>query len=154
YQPQRLNQLHLRAAEALLAENMPEEAARHAVQAGDPQQVAEILQRHGRAFYRQGRLELLQQCLETLPEAVVAGSPLLTLLQAWLSQNWYQFEYVERWIKAAELALQRSCSEQDWARIVCEFIAVRAQVAMNQGDEQRAITLAQEALTCEPLIMR
>ena len=52
HQPQRVNQLHLRAAEALLAEGMPEEAARHAVQAGDPQQVAEILQRHGRAFPR------------------------------------------------------------------------------------------------------
>ncbi len=154
HQPQRVNQLHLRAAEALLAEGMPEEAARHAVQAGDPQQVAEILQRHGRAFYRQGRLGLLQQCLETLPEPVIAGSPLLTLLQAWVSQNSYQFDHVERWFKAAELALQRSCSEQDWARIVCEFNAVRAQVAMNQGDEQRAIALAQEALTCEPLIMR
>ncbi|MEC7473143.1 MAG: AAA family ATPase, partial [Pseudomonadota bacterium] len=97
HQPQRVNQLHLRAASALLAEGLPEEAARHAVQAGDPQQVADILQRHGRAFYRQGRLGLLQQCLETLPEPVIAGSPLLTLLQAWVSQNSYQFDHVERW---------------------------------------------------------
>ncbi|KRW67483.1 transcriptional regulator [Pseudomonas sp. TTU2014-096BSC] len=154
HQPHRLSDLHLRAAEALLAENMPEEAARHAVQAGCAVQVGKVLERHGKQFYRQGRLGLLQQCLETLPEAVIAGSPLFTLLQAWVSQNSYQFDQVERWFEAGEQALQESCSEEDWARIVSEFNAVRAQVAMNRGDEQQAIALANEALACEPLIMR
>ena len=154
HQPQRLSDLHLRAAEALMAENLPEEAARHAVRAGCPTRVGEVLERHGRQFYRQGRLELLQQCLETLPEGVIAGSPLLTLLQAWVSQNSYQFDQVERWFKAGEEALQQSCSEDDWARIVGEFNAVRAQVAMNRGDEEQAIALAREALVREPLIMR
>lgn len=154
HQPQRVPELHLRAAEALMAESMPEEAARHAVQARCPTRVGEVLERFGRQFYRQGRLGLLQQCLETLPEAVIAGSPLFTLLQAWVSQNSYQFDQVERWFKAGEQALQHSCSEEDWARIVGEFNAVRAQVAMNQGDEQQAIALAREALAREPLIMR
>src|SRR5690606_40030359 len=75
HQSHRLPDLHLRAAEALLAENMPEEAARHAVQAGCAVQVSKVLERHGKQFYRQGRLGLLQQCLETLPEPVIAGSP-------------------------------------------------------------------------------
>src|SRR5690606_33117611 len=154
HQPHRLPDLHLRAAEALLAENMPEEAARHAVQAGCAVQVSKVLERHGKQFYRQGRLGLLQQCLETLPEPVIAGSPLFTLLQAWVSQNSSQFDQVERWFEAGEQALQESCSEEDWARIVSEFNAVRAQVAMNRGDEQQAIALANEALVCEPLIMR
>ncbi|HLA30180.1 MAG TPA: HTH-type transcriptional regulator MalT [Pseudomonas sp.] len=154
HQPQRVAELHLRAAEALFAENMPEEAARHAVLARNPARVGEVLERHGRQFYRQGRLSLLQQCLETLPVTTIAGSPLFTLLQAWVSQNSYQFDQVERWFSAGERALQESCSEQEWARIVGEFNAVRSQVAMNLGDEQKAIALAHEALACEPLIMR
>ncbi len=154
HQPQRVFELHLRASEALFAENLSEEAARHAVQARNPERVCEVLERHGRAFYRQGRLALLKQCLDTLPETTIAGSPLFTLLQAWVSQNSYQFDQVERWFKAGEQALQERCSEEEWARVVGEFNAVRAQVAMNQGDEQRAIALAEDALAREPLIMR
>jgi LuxR family maltose regulon positive regulatory protein len=154
HQPQRIASLHLRAAEALIEEQMPEEAARHAVQARNPQRVAQVLESHGRQFYRQGRLSLLQQCLEALPESAIAGSPLFTLLQAWVSQNQYQFDQVERCFKAGEQALQESCSEREWARIEGEFKAVRAQVAMNQGDEQKAIALAREALAVEPMIMR
>ena len=61
HQPQRVAELHLRAAEALLEEKMPEEAARHAVLARDPQRITQVLQSHGRQFYRQGRLALLQR---------------------------------------------------------------------------------------------
>ncbi|MET1079111.1 MAG: HTH-type transcriptional regulator MalT [Pseudomonas sp.] len=153
-QPQRIAELHLRAAEALLEEQMPQEAARHAVLARDPLRVSQVLDSHGRSFYRQGRLTLLQHCLEALPEARIAESPFFTLLQAWVSQNQYQFDQIERWLQAAELGLQGRTSAEEQGRIHADFQAVRAQVAMNRGDQQQAMHLAQQALQCEPLLMR
>lgn len=154
HQPQRIGELHLRAAEALLEEQMPEEAVRHAVLARDPQRVGLILQSHGRQFYRQGHLALLQRCLEVLPESAIAESPLFTLLQAWVSQNQYQFDQVEHWLRAGEEVQRSHFTPEQWVRIEADFKAVRAQVAMNQGNEQKAIALAREALAREPMIMR
>lgn len=154
HQPQRIAELHLRAAEALLEEKMPEEAARHAVLACDPQRVAQILEQHGRQFYRQGRLALLQRCLAVLPESAIAESPLFTLLQAWASQNQYQSDQVERWLQAGEAAQQGRYTAEQWQRIEADFKAVRAQVAICQGNQQQAMALAREALAFEPLTMR
>ncbi|SDH62432.1 LuxR family transcriptional regulator, maltose regulon positive regulatory protein [Pseudomonas benzenivorans] len=154
HQPQRIAELHLRAAEALLEEKMPEEAARHAVLARDPQRVGQILQSHGRQFYRQGRLALLQRCLEVLPESAIAESPLFTLLQAWASQNQYQSDQVERWLQAGEAAQQGLHTPEQWQRIEADYKAVRAQVAICQGDQHKAMALAREALAFEPLTMR
>ncbi|QLC72101.1 HTH-type transcriptional regulator MalT [Pseudomonas sp. LPB0260] len=154
HQAPRIAELHLRAAEALLEERMAEEAAEHAVLANHPQRVEEILVNHGRQFYRQGRLELLQQCLQVLPENRVAESPLFTLLQAWSSQNQYQCDQVERWLQAGEAAQKGQYSPEQWVRIEADFKAVRAQVAINQGNQQQAMALAREALAFEPLTMR
>jgi LuxR family maltose regulon positive regulatory protein len=154
HQPQRVAELHLRAAEALLEEKMPEEAARHAVLARDPQRITQVLQSHGRQFYRQGRLALLQRCLAVLPESAIAESPLFTLLQAWASQNQYQSDQVERWLQAGEAAQKDLHTPEQWQRIEADFKAVRAQVAINQGDLQQAVVFAREALAFEPLTMR
>lgn len=154
HHPQRIAELHLRAAEALLDEKQPEEAARHAVLARDPQRVSQILLSHGRQFYRQGHLALLQRCLEVLPESCVAESPLFTLLQAWASQNQYQCDQVERWLQAGEEVQKRHFTPEQWVRIEADFKAVRAQVAINQGDQHKAMAFAREALAFEPLTMR
>ncbi|MBU3059749.1 HTH-type transcriptional regulator MalT [Pseudomonas indica] len=154
HQPQRIAALHLRAAEALLVENMPEEAARHAVLARDPLRVGQVLQAHGRQFYRQGRLSLLKRCLEVLPAESIAESPLFTLLQAWISQNQLRFDEAERWLAAGEQVQQARFSAEEWVRLGADYKAVRAQIAIAQGDQQRAMSLVHEALTCEPLVMR
>jgi LuxR family maltose regulon positive regulatory protein len=116
--------------------------------------VTQILEVHGRQFYRQGRLALLQRCLAVLPESSVAASPLFTLLQAWATQNQYQSEQVERWLQAGEAAQKGQYSLEQWQRIEADFKAVRAQVAINQGDLQQAMAFAREALAFEPLTMR
>ncbi|MEX6502252.1 HTH-type transcriptional regulator MalT [Pseudomonas zhanjiangensis] len=154
HQPQRIAELHLRAAEALFEEQMPEEAARHAVLAGSAERVAQVLDKHGRQFYRQGLLSLLQRCLAVLPENQVAESPLFTLLQAWVSQNQYQFDQAERWLQAGEQVQRSTVAPEQWPRIEADFKAVRAQMAMNQGNEHKAIELARESLAREPSIMR
>jgi len=153
-QPRRLPELHLRAAEALLEEGAPEEAARHAVLARDPQRLGLILQSHGRQFYRHGRLTLLQHCLELLPPASIAENPLFTLLQAWVLQNQLRFGEAEQWLMAGETELRHRYTDQEWLRIDADFKAVRAQIAIAQGDRPQAIALVQEALSCEPLVMR
>ncbi|MCJ8169263.1 HTH-type transcriptional regulator MalT [Atopomonas sediminilitoris] len=154
HRPARINELHLAAAAALLEEGMPQEAARHAVQAKAAAQVKAIIDQYGRQFYRQGLLDLLQSCLETLSDDEIAGSILLTLLQAWVMQSQFRFDEVERWLKAGEAVQQEHYSPHEWERIEADFKAVRAQVAMNQGQHQRAIELVREALRYEPMTMR
>ncbi|SEK89229.1 LuxR family transcriptional regulator, maltose regulon positive regulatory protein [Atopomonas hussainii] len=154
HQPGRIQELHLAAAEALLEEQMPDEAARHAVQAKAPEQIKAILDQYGRQFYRQGLLSLLQSCLEHVSDDMIADSTLLTLLQAWVMQAQFRFDEVERWLKAGEAAQQARYSPHEWQRVEAEFKAVRAQVAMNQGQHQKATELVREALPFEPMTMR
>ena len=84
----------------------------------------------------------------------MAESPLLTLLQAWASQNQYQSDQVERWLQDGEAVQREQFSAEQWQRIEAEYQAVRAQVAINQCYQHRAMAFARQALVLEPLTMR
>lgn len=142
-------ELHQRASDAWLDLENAEEAARHAIAAEDPERITRVLKNHGRQFFTEGQFSLLQRCLDALPQEVIADDPTLTLLRAWVAQGQYQFDEVEKWLAAAENKLQASMSQDDQRTVHGEFSAVRAQVAMNYGDSERALTLAHEAMEQE-----
>ena len=147
------NVLHQRASDAWLELESPEEAARHAVLANDPQRITRILMQWGRNFFTEGQFTLLQRCLDALARDIIADDPTLTLLRAWVAQGQYKFEEVEAWLAAAENKLDASLSANDQRRVHGEFSAVRAQVAMNYGDSGRALSLAREALDQEAVYL-
>lgn len=142
-------ELHQRAADAWLELNQPEEAAKHAIAADDPDRITEVLSIHGRKFFTEGQFTLLQRCLDTLPQEVIARDPTLTLLRAWVAQGQYKFDEVENWLSAAEAQVQASMSADTQRAVHGEFSAIRAQVAMNYGDGDRALALAREAIEQE-----
>ncbi|RMF15088.1 MAG: HTH-type transcriptional regulator MalT, partial [Gammaproteobacteria bacterium] len=148
--PEEASTLHLRASEAWLALNRPEDAAQHAIQSGDAERVVNILMRFGRDFLTEGRFGLLQRCLDTLDRQRVTDQPTLTLLRAWVAQSQYQFDEVESWLAEAERRIAEHNDEQELISARAEFNAVRAQVAMNYGDPRRALELAEAALEADP----
>lgn len=141
--------LHQRACDAWLELDHAEEAARHAREADDPERITRVLTVHGRKFFTEGQFILLQRCLDALPQDVIAQDPTLTLLRAWVAQGQYQFDDVENWLSAAESRLAASMTEDTQRAVYGEFSAIRAQVAMNYGDGERALALAQEAIDQE-----
>lgn len=141
--------LHQRATDAWLELDDAEEAAKHAVAAEDPERINRVLSLHGRKFFTEGQFILLQRCLDALSQDQIAQDPTLTLLRAWVAQGQYKFDEVENWLSAAENRLQASMSEDTQKAVHGEFSAIRAQVAMNYGDGDRALTLAREAIEQE-----
>lgn len=141
--------LHQRAADAWLDVGHAEDAARHAIAADDPERITRVLNIHGRKFFTEGQFSLLQRCLDSLPQSVIAEDPTLTLLRAWVAQGQYKFDEVENWLSAAETRLKSVMSEASQKAVHGEFSAIRAQVAMNYGDASRALTLAREAVEME-----
>jgi LuxR family maltose regulon positive regulatory protein len=71
------------------------------------------------------------------------------LLRAWVAQGQYKFDEVENWLSAAETQLKAVMSEESQRAVHGEFSAIRAQVAMNYGDSDRALALAREAIAQE-----
>ncbi|MBW0146582.1 HTH-type transcriptional regulator MalT [Marinobacter arenosus] len=142
-------ELHQRASDAWLQLDHAEEAAKHAIAAEDPDRINRVLGLHGRKFFTEGQFTLLQRCLDTLPQDQIAQDPTLTLLRAWVAQGQYKFDEVENWLSAAESRLQTSMSEDTQKAVHGEFSAIRAQVAMNYGDGDRALSLAREAIEQE-----
>ncbi|KPP98973.1 HTH-type transcriptional regulator MalT [Marinobacter sp. HL-58] len=142
-------QLHQRACDAWLELDHAEEAARHAIEADDPERITRVLTVHGQKFFTEGQFMLLQRCLDALPQDVIARDPTLTLLRAWVAQGQYQFDEVENWLSAAEARLAASMTEDTQRAVYAEFSAIRAQVAMNYGDGERALVLAREAIDQE-----
>ncbi|MFY3773293.1 HTH-type transcriptional regulator MalT [Marinobacter salsuginis] len=141
--------LNQRAADAWLELDHAEEAAKHAIAAEDPERITRVLSIHGRKFFTEGQFHLLQRCLDTLPQEIIAEDPTLTLLRAWVAQGQYKFDEVENWLSAAEARLRASLNEDTQRAVHGEFSAIRAQVAMNYGDGERALTLAREAIEQE-----
>lgn len=142
-------ELHQRATDAWLELDDAEEAAKHAVAAEDPERINRVLSLHGRKFFTEGQFILLQRCLDALSQDQIAQDPTLTLLRAWVAQGQYKFDEVENWLSAAENRLQASMSEDTQKAVHGEFSAIRAQVAMNYGDGDQALTLAREAIEQE-----
>ncbi len=142
-------QLHQRASDAWLELDHAEEAARHAIAADDADRITRVLTIHGRKFFTEGQFILLQRCLDALPQDVIAQDPTLTLLRAWVAQGQYKFDEVENWLSAVETRLEASMTEDTQRAVHGEFSAIRAQVAMNYGDGERALALAREAIDQE-----
>lgn len=142
-------QLNQRAADAWLDLDHAEEAAKHAIAATDTSRITRVLTAHGRKFFTEGQFSLLQRCLDSLPQDIIAEDPTLTLLRAWVAQGQYKFDEVENWLSAAETRLQASMNEDTQRAVHGEFSAIRAQVAMNYGDGERALVLAREAIEQE-----
>lgn len=138
-------QLHNFAAQAWLSHDNPQQALFHAQRGKNSQLSADILLSHGWKMFNQGELQSLETSINALSEDHLYQGSRLPLLRAWLAQSQHRYDEVGDLLDEALAALQQrnielSLPEQG------EFNALLAQVAMNQGEPQQALTLADKAL--------
>ena len=134
--------LHQRASQAWLALNDPVMALRQAILAEAPDDVASLLTAHGPALLASGAYSLLAKGFALLGEPRLSTCPEHTLLYGWVSHAQFQFDITARVIGWIEAQLHAS----EWQLLSAEFATLRAQLAINQGDAERAAPLAEQAL--------
>ncbi|MED5252041.1 MAG: HTH-type transcriptional regulator MalT, partial [Pseudomonadota bacterium] len=134
--------LHQRASQAWLALNDPIMALRQAILAESPEEVASLLVAQGPALLASGAYALLAQGLGLLGEPHISTRPELVLLYGWVSHAQFQFDITARVISWIEAQLE----VPEWQVLSAEFATLRAQLAINQGNAERAAPLAEQAL--------
>ncbi|MFU0965434.1 HTH-type transcriptional regulator MalT [Kluyvera ascorbata] len=142
-----LPEIHRAAAESWMAQGFPSEAIHHALAAGDPKMLRDILLNHAWGLFHHSELALLEESLSALPWQSLLENPRLVLLQAWLMQSQHRYSEVNTLLARAE---QEMTSEMD-ASLHGDFNALRAQVAINDGDQDEAERLSTVALEELPL---
>jgi LuxR family maltose regulon positive regulatory protein len=78
---------HVRAADWLVGHDMPGDAIRHYVAAGEPDRGAEIIDRQRWTLVGQGREETLRDWTQLLPPPVLRRHPRLMLGAAWVAHH-------------------------------------------------------------------
>ncbi|HGC6387992.1 TPA: HTH-type transcriptional regulator MalT [Cronobacter dublinensis] len=142
-----LPDIHRAAAESWMAQGFPSEAIHHALAAGDANMLRDILLNHAWGLFNHSELTLLEQSLKALPWESLLANPRLVLLQAWLMQSQHRYSEVNTLLARAEQEMKGEMDET----LHGEFNALRAQVAINDGDPDEAERLAMVALDTLPL---
>lgn len=140
-----LQMLHQKATDAWLKIGYPTEALYHAMQLQQQKPLLTLLQQIGWQLYHQGELKLLEQSLSAISFNLLVPYPQLVLLKAWLLQSQHKHHEVDGLLKKFAHAAQQQHIEVDLSQ-QAEFDALRAQVAINAGNDQLALTLASQAL--------
>jgi len=138
--------VHRAAAESWVAQGFPGEAIGHTLASGDVDMLRDVLLEHAWTLFNQSELALLETSLKALPWTMLLENPRLVLLQAWLMQSQHRFSEVNLLLAKFEQA----CNCEIDAALQGEFNAVRAQVAINDGNTEEAERLAQLALETLP----
>lgn len=144
--PQQETELHQTAACAWLKLSSPHQALRHAQQARNSQLTADILSQYGWKMFNSGELQTLEKAIDTLTQEQLYSDPKLCMLQAWLAQSQHRYNDVGDLLSKADEQMKAfnvvlSTKEQG------EFNALRAQVAINQNEPEKALELAELSLS-------
>lgn len=138
--PNEWQRLHEIASKTWLKLGYGSEALYHAQMLNDPQTLYQILQDHGWALFHQGQLKLLETSLSYLPAEQLWQDENLVLLKAWLAQSQHRHQEVSGILQKFQPKQPLTESLQG------HFDALKAQVAINAGDEEQAYSLANQAL--------
>ena len=137
-----LPEIHRAAAESWMAQGFPSEAIHHALAAGDALMLRDILLNHAWSLFNHSELSLLEESLKALPWESLLENPQLVLLQAWLMQSQHRYGEVNTLLARAEHEIK----DIREGTMHAEFNALRAQVAINDGNPDEAERLAMVAL--------
>ena len=152
-QPDLLPELHRRASEWLEQAGLTAEAIQHALAIPDHQRAARLIAHSAEPMVVQGDFMTLYHWLNALPAPVLHSHLRLLLMQAWTHflVEPYGATAVETILREAEAILDveppAPTAQNELRGIVA---AIRSAVAGNQEDRERAIDLAEAALTLLP----
>lgn len=143
--PERMPELHHRAAVWYLAREMPEPAFRHAIAAADFDTTRTIFDRHATELINSGAVRVVQEWLAALPEGWLERSPIFALARAACLMAGGAFAQGVRCVDDVEATLTRDQSH-DVAGQLARVHAVRCFIACAQNDLPAAESRAGRAL--------
>lgn len=146
--PEQVRGLHARAARWFAARELTAEAIRHALAAGDAEQVARLVAHNVMALMDQGHLERLAQALGGLAGAALETSPWLAVAQAWALVSTGRLGEAGARLDTLEATLLPE--DEESRHILGHVAAIRVFGHAYQSDMTRAAEMAQRALGLLP----
>ena len=137
--------LYRRASEWHESNGLISEAVSYALDAGDVERVARLVEVNALAILERGELAALAQQLDRLPEASVRARPWLRLSRAWVFAYTGQLDAVEPLLRDAEQAIRFDAGGEK-RRMAGHIAAIRAYAAWIQGEASCAAELARQSL--------
>ena len=142
--PDRITDLHLRAAEWYQHHGLITEAVGHALNAADFERAADLIEEIIEATMMRSEITTLQKWVEALPDDIVRSRPRICVYQAWaLLLTGHPLE-------TAEARLQDATEADAAGSVAGEVALFRALIATYQGETRQSAELAQEALRLLP----
>ncbi len=146
HMPQDEKTLHKAAAKAWMTLNIPHQALFHAQKSKDHELAAHILLEKGWHMFNHGELSIMEDAISQLNREHLYAGMKLPLLRAWLAQSQHRYNAVEDMLKETEQEMQQrsitlTANEEGQVNVLL------AQVAINKNDPQRALELAELALS-------
>lgn len=152
--PQQEKDLHRNAAVAWLKQKSPHQAIHHAQKSSDTDLIVEILNEFGWKMFNQGELTTLEEAVNQLDRELLFTHPKLSMLRAWLAQSQHRYNQVGELLAEAEEEHQKRNIELD-SGYQGQANALLAQVAINSNQPERALELAELALSqLDPTVYR
>src|SRR6266511_1146464 len=153
--PQRMPELHRKAAAWYKEYGLVSDALRHALAAGEAVWAARLVEQHVEEVLRRGEGETLRGWLAALPHEVVRARPRLALAQAIAAFNAGRLEVAEPFLADAERALATAPNEpyepsigkamSMLANVPASIALLRASLATLRGDAERTTELVRWA---------
>jgi LuxR family maltose regulon positive regulatory protein len=143
-------ELHKRASAWYEHNGFTLEAVNHALAAKDYERVIVLVEHAAHTLIFTGRVNVLRDWLEALPEASFDAHPHLTFYQFWIDLLQSRADLSEPAIQEKEALLRALPSSPENDRLRGELMAVVCRAVALSGRTSRGIRLAQEALAYLP----
>ncbi len=144
-----LPELHRRASQWYEQNEFFPEAIQHALEAGDLDCAARLVEQHGCFLLMSGEVSTLLEWIEALREHV-QGCPWLAIQKAWALTLAGRLEQVDQALQEAERLAFPHGQASDFKTMLGTIAADRAFLASYQGDMRQAVEFARQALEYLP----
>jgi LuxR family maltose regulon positive regulatory protein len=161
--PTRVGELHQRASAWYEQQGLTHDAVHHVLAASDFAQAARLIEQAFNALGRRGEIATLQRWVAALPDQLVRSTIELSVLQGWLLFVSGKHDAAERHLQDIERTFGINPVSDDHAEqqtipgggesqaaIRGRIAAIRASIAVTQGDLPRTIALSRLALDYLP----
>ncbi len=144
-QPERVPELHRRAAGWYEQNGFVEDAVEHALAAKDLERAVRLLEQIVQGFILRGEFKTLQNWLDLMPDDVLRGHPWLGIGGAWALVLTNRLDEAERHVRDLEREIATLAPDgiHNWKM---EVAVLQAAIASGRRDTPRTIALARAAL--------